>query len=580
MGNVSRFARHEHFVMSVLSVVFGLLGGAAAIVFRETIDLIQTGFFGASSDLLAYDRSRIDWWRIPLATTAGGLIVGLLVYYLMPGRRPYAVADVIEASALRGGRLNLRVGLGAALISATTLGSGGSAGREGPVVHLAASLCSFLGERLKLGPAMQQTVLGCGVAAGVAASFNAPIAGVFFALEVVVGHYALAAFAPVVIASVTGTLVSRIYFGDFPAFVIPSHEITSFWEFPAFALLGVVSAVGSIVFIRSVGYSQKIFAAIPKLPVWARPALGGLAVGVIGIFMPEALGVGYYATDQALRGELPLLMLLMLIVVKTAATAITLGSGGGGGVFSPSLFIGAMMGGAFGVIATMVQPDLSSGHSAYTLIGMGAMAGAVLGAPISTILIVFELTGDYELTIGVMIATVIASQISLNTLGFSFFSWQLHQRGVSLKGGREAAVMRSRSVRDVMKDDFLTISADASLNTIRASLLESSYGELFVVDDTNRLLGTITLRDLAQNAFEHEKDDVLKASDIARTEPPTACVTDTIETAISILETCREEHIAVLDTGEGQTLVGVLHERDVLAAYHRAVLATRRTEPT
>ncbi|MEQ9491635.1 MAG: chloride channel protein [Alphaproteobacteria bacterium] len=580
MDNVHRFTRHEHFVMSVLSVIFGLLGGAAGIVFRETIGLIQAGFFGSPSDLLAFDRTQIEWWRIPLATTAGGLIVGLLVYYLMPGRRPYAVADVIEASALRGGRMNLRVGLGAALISATTLGSGGSAGREGPVVHLAASLCAFLGERLKLGPAMQQTVLGCGVAAGVAASFNAPIAGVFFALEVVVGHYALAAFAPVVIASVTGTLVSRIYFGDFPAFVIPPHEITSFWEFPAFALLGVVSAIGSILFIKSVGFSQKVFSSIPKLPVWARPALGGLALGIIGIFLPEVLGVGYFATDQALRGELPLLILFTLIVAKTAATAITLGSGGGGGVFSPSLFIGAMIGGTFGVVATLVQPELSSGHSAYTLIGMGAMSGAVLGAPISTILIVFELTGDYELTIGVMIATVIASQISLNVLGFSFFSWQLHQRGVSLKGGREAAVMRSRSVRDVMKDDLLTVGPGASLERIRGNLIESAYGELFVVDGSNRLIGTITLRDLAQNAFEHEKDDVLTAGDIARRDPPTACVTDTIETAISILESCREEHIAVLDTGDAPTLVGVLHERDVLAAYHRAVLATRPTEPT
>lgn len=580
MGNVHRFARHEHFVMSILSVVLGLLGGAGAIVFREMIGLAQAVFYGVSADHILLDRSLVDWWHVPLATTTGGLLVGLFIYYLMPGRRSYAVADVIEASALRGGRMNLRVGLGAALISATTLGSGGSAGREGPVVHLTASLCAFLGERLKLGPAMQQTVLGCGVAAGVAASFNAPIAGVFFALEVVVGHYALAAFAPVVIASVTGTLVSRIYFGDFPAFIIPAHEITSFWEFPAFALLGVVSAIGSIVFIWSVGVSERIFRSVPKLPIWARPALGGLGVGVIGIFLPEVLGVGYYATDQALRGELTLMMLLALIVFKTAATAITLGSGSGGGVFSPTLYIGAMIGGAFGVVATMVQPDLSSGHSAYTLIGMGAMAGAVLGAPISTILMVFELTGDYELTIGVMIATVIASQISLNVLGFSFFSWQLHQRGVSLKGGREAAILRSRSVRDVMKDDLLTIGPDASLDEIRSKLLESVYGELFVIDEKKRLTGTITLRDLAQNAFEHEQDDVLTAGDIARRKPPTACVTDTIETAISILESCREEHIAVLDAGDEPVLVGVLHERDVLAAYHRAVLATRPTEPT
>jgi len=193
---------------------------------------------------------------------------------------------------------------------------------------------------------------------------------------------------------------------------------------------------------------------------------------------------------------------------------------------------------------------------------------------------VFELTGDYELTIGVMIATVIASQISLNTVGFSFFSWQLDKRGISLKGGREAAVLRSRSVRDVMKDDLLMISPGESLKQIRMKLLESTYGELFVVDDGNVLVGTITLRDLSQNAFDHDKDDVLTAADIARRKPPTACVTDNLEKAVTILERCGEEHIAVVDKGDDNKLVGVLHERDVLAAYHRAVLQTRPSEAT
>lgn len=576
-ADVKQLLRNEQLVMAGLAMVLGMLGGFAGIAFREAIDLVQSLAFGVRGEIILDRLSILPWWHVPLATTLGGLVVGLMVVWLMPQKRPAGVADVIEASALRGARVGWREGLGAAAISATSIGVGGSSGREGPVVHLAASLAAQVAAALKMNRSMSQTVLGCGVAAGVAASFNAPIAGVFFALEVVTGNYALAAFTPVVIASVVGTVVSRAYFGDYPAFIIQSNEIASFWEFPAFAILGVVSAVVGILFVVSIAWVQRAHARIGA-PVWLRPAMGGLLVGLIGMQLPHILGVGYEATDMALKEVLSLELLVLLLVAKMAATAITLGSGFGGGVFSPSLFIGAMLGGAFGIVATLVFPHLSSGHGAYTIVGMGAVAGAVLGAPISTILIVFELTGDYALTVAVMIATVISSQIMRSVFGFSFFTWQLDARGISLKGGREARILRATRIADLVKRDQKTVRADAGMAAVRRQLLASPYGEVFVVGENGRLVGTITLRDLADSAFDTSADAALVAEDVARKKPPTALREDDLEKAMHLMEGCGEEHIAVLDNGRDARLIGVLHERDVMAAYHRAVLETRREE--
>lgn len=574
---IGGLVRNEQITLALLAVAVGALGGGGAIAFREAIQAVQWGAFGFRGELFHSLVADHPWYWILLAPAAGGLIVGLLLRYWAPDQQPTGVADVIEASALKGGRVSLTSGISGFVISAVTIGTGGSSGREGPVVHFAAALSSKAARMLHLGPALGQTILGCGVAAGVAASFNAPIAGVFFALEVVIGTYALTTFAPVVIASVTGTIVSRAYFGDYPAFIIPPSEIASFWEFPAFALLGLVSAVVAMAFVWSVDAVRQTQDRI-GLPIWFRPCIAGLFVGGIGIFFPQVMGVGYEATDQALKEELVLSMLIVLIVLKTAATAVTLGSGMGGGVFSPSLFLGAMLGGAFGLVATQFLPHLSSGHGAYTLVGMGAVAGAVLGAPISTILIVFELTGDYELTIAVMIATVISSQIMTYGMGYSYFRWQLSERGVDLTGGRERWVLRQTRVGSVMKQDAVTVQPHATLQEVRESLQQTRYAEVFVVDEEGILVGTVILRDLKEDAFDHSHDDTMRAIDVCRRDPPVVEAGDDLEEAMWFLESCREEHIAVVDSKAGRKLLGILHERDVLATYHHTVIETRQEE--
>jgi CIC family chloride channel protein len=512
-----------------------------------------------------------------LVTTGGGLIVGLMVRFLMPGRRPEGVADVVAASALRGGRIPLRNGLWAAAISAVSIGTGASVGREGPVVHLGATLSSFVAEKLHLGRALSRTLLGCGVATAVAASFNAPIAGVFFALEVVVGHYALSAFAPVVIASVTGTVLSRAYFGDYPAFIVPTGDIASFLEFPAFAMLGIVSAAIAIIFMRLIVLTSQA-AARTGLPGWLRPAAGGLLIGAMAIELPHVLGVGYEATDMALNGQLTLTFLIVLLVAKIVATAIALGCGFGGGIFSPSLFIGAMTGGAFGILATSVFPDLSSGHAAYTLIGMGAVSGAVIGAPISTILIVFELTGNYAITVAVMVATVLASLITRYLFGHSFFSWQLHIQGISLEGAREQRLLQSFRVGEIMRDDFVVVNPADTMKTVRTQLMKSHFGTIFVVDSGGILHGTITLGDLSDNAFDTSMDALLNAQDVTHLHPLALDADDDLGKAFRLMETGGEDHVPVVENHDTMILIGIIHQRDVMHAHSRAILSAREMD--
>lgn len=576
--SLKRFARNDQVILSSMALVVGVAGGLSAMAFRYAIDIVQQLIFGFGGEKVATLAAALPWWQILLAPAVGGLIVGILVYIGMPNSRPHGVADVIEASALRGGRLSLTIGFRAAVISALSIGCGASVGREGPVVHLGASLGSWVAKRLQLGRTLSRTLLGCGVAAAIAASFNAPIAGAFFALEVVVGHYALSAFAPIVIASVTGTVISRMHYGDFPAFILPgAFDIVSFWEFPAFVLLGVVSALAAILFMRSIVLAE-VTAKRAPIPPWLRPAVGGLIVGAMAIAFPQVLGVGYEATDAALSELYPLWLLIALIAVKTAATGVSLGCGFGGGVFSPSLFIGAMVGGAFGVIATHAFPELSSGHGAYTLIGMGAVAGAVLGAPISTILMIFELTNDYALTIAVMIATVLASLITQQTFGKSFFRWQLERRGVSIKGGQEISLLQSIKVKSVMDDRYATVTAETPIAAVRQRLQKAPWGELFVIDGDHRLVGTITFSDLHEAAFDTSHDAELMASSVARRNPPVLRIDDDLSKAIEVYGVSGEVHLPVVDNAETMTILGVAHEHEVMLSYQRALNQARAEE--
>ncbi len=502
--NIVGFVKSHEPALWLIALLVGTAVGGAALLFRSMIGAFQWLWLGTTSEWIIAGVRALPWWTVIAAPTVGGLVVGLLNQYVLQGRRPGAVADVIEASARGGAGLCLRQGLFSALATTISLGAGASAGREGPVIHLGATLATALTRAIKLSPQAGRVVLACGVASAISASFNAPIAGVLFAHEVVLRHYAVSAFVPIVIASAAGTLAGRYFIGDVAAFDIPHYAIGSYWEMPAFALLGVCGAGVAILFqFALIMFDQSARAIV--MPTWLRPVVGGFAIGLIGLWLPEILGVGYDATDAALQGRFAFGTLVLLLFVKIFATALTLASRFGGGIFSPSLYLGAMTGGAFGIVAGSVFPDLASDHGLYAILGMGAVASALLGAPISTTMIVFELTGGYTLSIALLLTVSIATGLHLAVHRRSFFHYQLETRGVVLADGPHRYFLKTVNVSSFMSaaaepselaedSEEPTILGTDSLETVLRAFNETGADALTVVDprDRHRVVGTVS----------------------------------------------------------------------------------------
>ncbi|MBJ3775501.1 chloride channel protein [Acuticoccus sp. 2012] len=502
--NFAAFVAARQPALWLIAAVVGAGVGMAAVVFRLGIGAVQWLWLGDASEYSLHLIAKQPWWVIVAAPMVGGLVVGLINQFVIPGRRPGSVADVIEASARGGGGLGFRHGLSSAVSTVISLGAGASAGREGPVVHLGATLAAAIGALMRLPPQGSRIILACGVASGISASFNAPIAGVLFAHEVVLRHYAVSAFVPIVIASVCGTLAGRIFIGDVAAFVVPHYAIGSYWEVPAFALLGLVAAGVAIAFQFTLIVFDQTARTI-LMPAWGRPMLGGAAIGIVGVFLPEILGVGYEATDIALHGGFTLLTMIALVVAKILATSVTLASRFGGGVFTPALYLGAMTGGAFGIIAAEVFPHLASDRGLYAILGMGAVAAAILGAPISTTVIVFELTGGYALSIALLLTVSIATGLHLAVHGRSFFHYQLETRGTVLADGPHRYFLKTVMVSSFMSefdgpasladaDDPRKVRANDTLETALRVFNETGADALAVIDprDRRKVVGSVS----------------------------------------------------------------------------------------
>ncbi len=564
---------YEFGAITILAVLVGVVAGYASIGFYLAISALLTFTFGVDEATLATGASSLDWWHILFVPVIGGLVVGQLLR-LHKNQQTSGVSNVIEAAALRDSRIDVRDGAVSAAATIVSLGSGASMGREGPAVHLGAALASLVTQSLKLNPAAARTLLGCGVAAAVAASFNAPIAGVFFALEVIIGHYALQTFAPIVIAAIAGTVVSRIHLGNFPAFETTDYFIASFWEFPAFFLLGIASAFAAVVFMAGLRWADKSRFRWEKIPFSLQPAVAGLLVGLLALLYPEVLSIGYEATSRALNGGYELILLISLVVAKIAATIISYAGRFGGGVFSPSLFIGAMVGGAFGIIAGSVFPELASTPGLYAVVGMGAVASAVLGAPISTILIVFEITGDYNVTIAVMIASAIASVVTSLFYQRSFFLMQLANRGIQLEGGRATYLLKSATVGEHMTRDFFTIRDTDTIEKARELLIVQGGGVLVVTTEVGKIFGVLSLNQMPPDVFEAGESREHAVGQYTRQVAQLIKTSEPLEVALKSLELSGEEALPVVSPSQDDVVVGLIRHRDVMREYTRALLET------
>lgn len=524
--HIMAFLSSRIMLLWFLALLIGISIGVSAYLFRHAIGLIQWTWLGTTSEHIGKALETTPPYVFLLAPIIGGIIVGQILQHGMDGRRCHGVADVIEAKAVKSSEIDLKTGLLSALTSAISLGFGASAGREGPMVHLGATLSSFISKTTNFTGEERRILLAAGVAAAVSASFNAPIAGVLFAHEVVLAHFALRAFVPLVIASVTGTIIIRLTIGEFPAFLIPQYSITSYLEFPAFAILGVIAALVAIIFQLSLSTAEHIASKV-EMPLWLRPVVGGLLIGLIAMFVPEVLGVGYDTTDNALKQNLPLWFLFFLLVAKTTATAITLASRFGGGIFSPSLYLGACTGGAFGIIAASLFPEAASSHGLYAILGMGGVAAAVLGAPISTAMIVFELTGGYGMTIALLLTVSIASGLSQAVLNMSFFHWQLSRRGLFLFAGPHKQIATTLKV---------------------------------------------------EKFYQAQEDHPPLMPDENGKHPPSLRLSDSIETALRSFDRHGQQKLPVVVEKNDINPVGYALETEALNAYNRALIEAHEEE--
>ena len=486
----------EHLKMWSLAVIIGLLGGGGAILMRFLISKLINILYGASGEHTIVEASaKLDWWYICAILMTGGAIIGLILSKFANNGRTESVANVIASSRLHHGEMSFKNGIVSALVSVLSIGFGASTGREGPAVHFGATLAYSFSRYFTITKIQQRILMASGVAAAVSASFNTPIAGALFAMEIILGYYAVQAFAPIVIASVSGAVLCRIIVGDYPAFSIPDHDLSTFLELPAFAILGIISALVSTCFMISIIWCDKRIENLRKRYIYPRflePVLGGLILGLLVIHTPEVLGLGYEATDNVLNEKYAFGAIIIIIIVKIIASSVSLASRFGGGVFAPSLMMGALTGGAFGIIISNMFPGFDVSYGLYALAGMGAVSAAALGAPISTTLIVFELTGDYQTALAVMVTVSVSTALTQKLIERSYFLWRLSMNGINLGDGPHQYVLYNINAEQIMsyQGSENDLSEDQSAELIRQGVFfdkETRLAEILKYFETTKL---------------------------------------------------------------------------------------------
>ena len=529
--------------------------GAAVLVW-------MIGFFARALPIVE-GGGRPAWW-IVLVPALGGLVVGPIVTRAAPEARGHGVPEVMLAVARNRGVIRARVAVLKAIASAITIGTGGSAGREGPIVQIGSAVGSALGSAFKVSPELVRMFVACGAAGGIAASFNTPIAGVIFALEVILRDFAGRAFATVVISAVTASVVARTLLGQAAFFHAPAYALGSSWELVPYAFLGAVAAVAARAFTLMLYRIEDGFDGL-RIPPALKPALGGLGLGALAWLVPGVLGTGHAEIERALRGELLLSSLALLAVAKMLATSLTLGSGGSGGVFAPSLFIGAMLGGAVGYGVDALVPGLGVQPGAYALVGMGAVFAGGTWAAISAILILFELTRDYELILPMMVACVTSVVVAKGLSADTIYTLKLRRRGIDLDGESDSPLANVR-VDSVMTRDVETIRVDTPLRPLLRQVEASDHSGFPVVDAAGRLEGLITYAELRDATRVAGADtDFIIASDVMRPFGPVIRPDSNLEEAVQKMQNAGVRRLPVVGaTGEGE-LLGILTNHDVVS---------------
>ena len=561
------WARSSETGLLSLSVAVGAGAGLGAIAFRWLITTFTTMFTGhvdyAGASQLG--NPHLPWlgrYVVLVAPVVAGLVYGPLVHAFAREARGHGVPEVMYAVARRGGRIAPQVAGVKALASALCIGGGGSVGREGPIVQIGAALGSTFGGVFGVPESRRRVMVACGSAAGIAATFNAPLAGVFFAMELILSDFAARSFGMVVLSAVTASVIARAALGDAPFLHLPAFHVQHVGEYLLFAGLGVLAGAVGVGFTRVLYAVEDLCDWAWRGPEWLRPAIGGLLLGLLLLALPQMYGVGYPVLGDGVAGRYGIAFLLVLLVGKMVATSLTIGIGGSGGVFAPSLFIGAMLGSAFGQTATTTLPGLAGQSGAYALIGMGAVFAGAARAPITAVVIMFELTGEYSIILPLMVSIVLSTGVSHLLSGDTIYSLKLRRRGVDLSHPPASAQLDHTSVGQVMTPVERTIGASTDIEKAVALLETVPHGQLPVIDANGDYRGVLTAQAVSELLAADEETgsvaDLVELTGHVRVDQPLSKALDELQTSVTT-------GVPVLDA-DGRRLAGWLTADDVLCA--------------
>ncbi len=581
--------------MMALAVLVGAGTGLAAVFFIRLIALIHTFSYSGVGNLLP---SLGHWWFV-IIPVGGALVGGPIIAYFAPEAKGHGIPEVMQALILHGGRIRPRVALAKIFASALCIGTGGSAGREGPIVQVGSTIGSIAGQWLGLSHERLKNLVACGAAAGIAATFNAPIAGVVFAAEVLLGGLEMSVFSNVVISAVSASIVSQIFLGARPAFEVPHYIMHSPWEIILYVILGVAAALIGIMFIRMLDTTENLFDRW-QFPTLFKPAVGALLLGLLAFTyphlanmgsvsgnearlgmplinnIPHIFGSGFEFLDQVLQGQASFWLLALLIILKPLATSFTLGSGNSGGVLAPSLFTGAMLGGTFGYLARVMYPELGIEIGAYALVGMAAVFAATARAPLTSILIVFEMSNDYRIILPLMAASMVASTVAEWLHPDSIYTIKLRKRGVRFQTGKYLDVMQGMMIEEMMARKPVTIKSSQSVAELFEAFQETHLRGFPVQDEQGNLYGIVTIQDLERTIEKLERDNLtlrdIRVGDVATRKLVTVFPDASIWSAIRKMSPRDLERLPVVSRQDPKEMVGLISRSDILRAYDVALI--------
>lgn len=543
------------------ALVVGFITALAAICFNFMIKSVHSVSVWALPE---------TWWAIPLSISVGGLLTGLFLWWRSKDLNPGGVSGVITSVFAQHGLIHGRVALIRMISAALTIGSGGSVGREGPIVQIGASLGSKFAQILKLSEHNTVILLSCGVAAGISSAFNAPIAGIFFALEIILARFTYHSFGLIVLSSVTSCVITRLLVGDLAEFSVPIYILQNSWEMILCLGLGLVSALVGVTFTRSLAISEKMFSHI-KCPIWFKPAVGGLLCGAIAIFYPQIMASGYDVMNEAMNSHLAITLMLALVIAKIIGTSFILGSGGAGGDLAPSLFIGCMLGGVYGCVVNYIFPGSTAATGAYALIGMATVFAAAARAPLTAVFMIFETTANYYMLMPILAASVVAALFASVLDKESLYTLKLSRSVLDMQQGSRALIspLEEINVAEVMSSDFTSVSPETSVHEAIAKLKETGYALLAVIDKKGNFCGQIDRRDIIYWRMRRSGNNTKSTSvkEIMRTDVEFLTPDDSLAAAVHLMCRCRCGCLPVLESSRSRKLVAMLDRSEVFQAF-------------